>query len=127
MVTTGLFVPHWHTPSNYQQGDDKDYVKLTDIKNTLKQSGIKEKDIISIKKLVEETFSEVEFKEISSVDKKRIRNFFLKLKLKWGAIFSKQSHFEFLWSHNFLIISHKVSSFMHRISNYSHNLTLHSF
>ncbi|NDG30186.1 hypothetical protein EB118_08940 [bacterium] len=67
---------------NYQQGDDKDYVKLTDIKNTLKQGGIKEKDVISIKKLVEETFSEVEFREISSVDKKRIRNFFLKLKLK---------------------------------------------
>lgn len=67
---------------NYEKGDDKDYVKLTDIKNTLKQGGIKEKDVISIKKLVEETFSEVEFREISSVDKKRIRNYFLGLKLK---------------------------------------------
>ena len=43
-------------------------MKLTDIKNTLKQGRIKEKDVISIKKLVEETFSEVEFKERSTVE-----------------------------------------------------------
>jgi len=67
---------------NYEQGDDKDYVKLTDIKNTLKQGGIKEKDVISIKKLVEETFSEVEFREMSRVNNVPLRNYFLRLTTK---------------------------------------------
>lgn len=67
---------------NFEKGDDKDYVKLTDIKSILKQGGIKEKDVVSIKKLVEETFDEVEFKDRSTVSKNRIRNFFLGLKMK---------------------------------------------
>jgi P4 family phage/plasmid primase-like protien len=65
-----------------ETGGDKDYVKLTDIKNILKQGGVKEKDVITIKKLVEDTFDEVEFKEMSSVNNKKIRNYFLGLRLK---------------------------------------------
>lgn len=75
-VITDLLTEH------FEKGDDKDYVKMTDIKAVLKQGGVKEKDVITIQKLVEGTFEGVEFKANSSINKKSVRNFFLSLKVK---------------------------------------------
>jgi putative DNA primase/helicase len=65
-----------------EKGDAKDYVKMTDIKALLKQGGVKEKDVISIQKLVEDHFEDVEFRENSYVNNKKVRNYFLGIKLK---------------------------------------------
>ena len=68
---------------NFENGDSSiDYVKITDIKNIFKTSGIKEKDIVTIKKIVEETFEDIEFKLDSKIDGKRIVKFFMGLKNK---------------------------------------------
>ena len=64
----------------YEIGEDKDFVKLKDVKDILKSNGIKEKDIISIIKIVLDTFEDSDFKENSCVNNKSIRNFFIKLK-----------------------------------------------
>jgi prophage antirepressor-like protein len=66
---------------NFEVGGPKDYVKLKDIKLVLKNGGVKENDIISIIKIVLDTFEESEFKEKSTVNNKFLRNYFLKLKL----------------------------------------------
>ena len=66
---------------NYASGEKNDYVLLTNIRKLIKQNGVYQDDQ-SIKKLVEETFDEVEFKDRSTVSKNRIRNFFLGLKMK---------------------------------------------
>lgn len=67
---------------HFEEGGQNDYVKLTDIKNVLKTGGIKEKDIITIQKIVEETFEKVDYKENSSVNNRSMRRFFLRLKSK---------------------------------------------
>lgn len=74
-VITDLLQEH------FEQGDDKDFVKMTDIKNVLKQGGIKEKDIITIQKLVEEVFEDAEFKSDTTINGDRIRRAFLRLRL----------------------------------------------
>jgi P4 family phage/plasmid primase-like protien len=75
-VITDLLQEH------FEQSDHKDYVKITDIKNVLKQGGIKEKDIITIQKLVEEVFEDAEFRNDSTVNGDRVRRVFVGLKLK---------------------------------------------
>jgi hypothetical protein len=67
---------------HFERGKEDDYVKMTDIKSILKAGGIKEKDVITIRKLIEETFEDVEFKDNSRIKGKAVRNFFVKLKLK---------------------------------------------
>lgn len=67
---------------SFELGDNHDFVKLKDVKEVLKNNGVKEKDIISIIKIVLDTFDEVEFKERSKVNQKITLNYFLKLKLK---------------------------------------------
>jgi hypothetical protein len=55
---------------------------VTDIKTVLKQGGVKEKDVISIQKLVEGTFEGVEFINDSTVNSERVRRVFIGLKFK---------------------------------------------
>ena len=74
-VITDLLQEH------FEQGEDKDFVKMTDIKNVLKQGGIKEKDIITIQKLVEEVFEDAEFKSDTTINGDRIRRAFVRLRL----------------------------------------------
>jgi len=65
---------------NYEIGGNKDFVKLKDIKLLLKNNDIKNKDIITIKYLVEETFEQVEFFDKKQINKKNERSLFLRLK-----------------------------------------------
>jgi hypothetical protein len=64
---------------NYEIGESKDFVKLKDIKETLKKNGIVEKDVITLKYLIEDTFEGVEFKDNTRVNNKGYRNIFIKL------------------------------------------------
>lgn len=66
----------------FEIGEQTDYVKLKDIKDALKTGGVKEKDIISIIKIVLDTFDEAEFKKHSHINNKQVKNFFINLKLK---------------------------------------------
>ena len=63
---------------NFEIGEAKDFVKLKDIKDTLKRNNIIEKDIITLKYIVEDTFEGVLFKERSNL----CRNFFQSLTMK---------------------------------------------
>jgi P4 family phage/plasmid primase-like protien len=56
------------------------FVKMPEIKSVLKNNSIKEKDIITIRKIIEDTFPGVEYKQDSSVDGIRIKCFFTGLK-----------------------------------------------
>jgi phage/plasmid-associated DNA primase len=46
---------------NFEKGEESDFVRLKDVKAVLKNSQVKEKDVITIIKLVEEMFDGVEF------------------------------------------------------------------
>ena len=67
---------------NFEKGGNKDYVKMVDIKNVLKNGGIKEKDVITIQKLVLDIFNDIEFRENSYMNNKKERNYFIGLKTK---------------------------------------------
>jgi P4 family phage/plasmid primase-like protien len=67
---------------NFDVGESKDFVKLKDIKETLKKNGLIEKDVITLKYLIEDTFEGVEFRETAMIDRKNYRNIILKLHLK---------------------------------------------
>ena len=69
---------------NYEISTDKDYVKLKDIKELLKNNGIKEKDIVTIMKIVLDTFDDILFFKVSHINNKQIYNFFKCLKLIGG-------------------------------------------
>lgn len=62
--------------THFQQGDPTDFVKLKDVKTVLQNAHFKEKDVITIIKLVDETFENVEFKQRYN----NIRNIFTGLK-----------------------------------------------
>lgn len=64
---------------NFEIGEVKDFVKLKDIKDTLKRNGIVEKDIITLKYIVEDTFEEVIFREHTKVNNKAYKSIFLNL------------------------------------------------
>jgi P4 family phage/plasmid primase-like protien len=66
---------------SFEIGETKDFVKLKDIKDILKKNGIIEKDVITLKYIVEETFEGVEFKERASIYNKSYHNIFIKLNL----------------------------------------------
>uniref|UniRef100_A0A6C0DZ83 SF3 helicase domain-containing protein n=1 Tax=viral metagenome TaxID=1070528 RepID=A0A6C0DZ83_9ZZZZ len=67
---------------HFERGGDKDYVKMSEIKTALKAGGIKEKDVITIQKIVEETFEDVEYIIDSSINSERVRRAFIGLKYK---------------------------------------------
>lgn len=62
--------------------DNKDFIKLVDIKAYLKTNGIIEKDIITLKYIVQDVFPDTVFKTVCKINTKQIRNCFLNLKLK---------------------------------------------
>jgi P4 family phage/plasmid primase-like protien len=59
-----------------------DYIKLKEVKDVLKCKGIKEKDVITIIRIVTDTFENVEFKEDTTINHKHTRTCFLSLKSK---------------------------------------------
>jgi P4 family phage/plasmid primase-like protien len=67
---------------NFEIGESKDFVKLKDIKETLKKNGIVEKDVITLKYLIEDTFEDVEFKERAKLNSKDFYNVFINLSIK---------------------------------------------
>ena len=67
---------------NFEVGESKDFVKLKDIKDTLKRNGIVEKDIITLKYLIEDTYEGVEFKEIKKINNKQYYSIFINLNMK---------------------------------------------
>ena len=67
---------------NFEMGYSKDdFVKLKDIKSVLKNGGVKEKDVITIKYIVEETFDTINFKEFRRIEHIGIKNSFQYLKI----------------------------------------------
>jgi hypothetical protein len=66
----------------YEKGDEDDYVKMTDIKSTLKKFNAKEKDIITIKTIVENTFEGCEYKEDKRINKEKLKRVFVGIKYK---------------------------------------------
>ena len=67
----------------FEKSNDKDdYIKLKEVKNVLKCKGIKEKDVITIIRIVIDTFDDVEFKEDITIHKIRTYSIFLYLKYK---------------------------------------------
>lgn len=62
---------------NFEVGEPKDFIKLKDLKELLKNNGLKEIDIISI---VEETFDNVFYKTRKIINGKNCKNIFLSLK-----------------------------------------------
>lgn len=66
---------------NFKVGETKDFVKLKDVKLIQKNSGIKEKDIITLKYIVEETFDGVEFFDRKQIDVNRHKSIFSNLKI----------------------------------------------
>lgn len=64
---------------NFQIGKSKDFVKLKDIKEILKNNGIVEKNNITLNNIVQNMFEDVEFKERININNKSYRNIFLKL------------------------------------------------
>jgi len=66
----------------YEKGDEDDYVKMTDIKSTLKKCNAKEKDIITIKTIVENTFEGCEYKEDKRINKEKLKRVFVGIKYK---------------------------------------------
>ena len=64
---------------HFEIGEKNDYVKLKDIKSVLKNGGVKEKDVITIKYIVEETFDTVEFYDIKKINTKMFKSIFYKL------------------------------------------------
>lgn len=66
----------------YEKGDENDYVKMIDIKSAFKKSNIKEKDIITIKTIVENTFEGCEYKEQKRIDGEKKKRIFVGLKSK---------------------------------------------
>ena len=65
-----------------KSNDKKDYIKLKDIKDVLKSKNIKEKDVITIIRIVMDTFEDTEFKTDTSIEKVRLFNIFIHLKYK---------------------------------------------
>jgi len=61
---------------------DSDFVKMGDIKSVLKLGGVKEKDVLTIQKMVEEMFEGVEFKYDTTINCERVRRVFVGLKSK---------------------------------------------
>jgi hypothetical protein len=66
---------------NYQVSNEKEYVKLKDIKDILKQNNIKE-DIENVKEIVTEMFDGVEFHDRKGINYKELRSVFFNLKIK---------------------------------------------
>jgi putative DNA primase/helicase len=64
---------------NFEIGEKGDFVKLKDIKEVLKKNDIIEKDIITLKYIVEDAFEGIEFKEKTTIDRKSCKSVFLKL------------------------------------------------
>lgn len=64
---------------NFQIGEAKDFVKLKEIKDTLKKNNIIETNGEILKNIVKNTFEGVEFKENTRVNNKSQKNIFLKL------------------------------------------------
>jgi P4 family phage/plasmid primase-like protien len=67
---------------NFEKGGSMDYVKMINVKNVLKTGGVKEKDVITIQKIVEDLFEGVEYKECSKVQNVSVRSYFLGLRFK---------------------------------------------
>ena len=64
------------------KGFDTDYVKLIDIKNILYSKQVKEKDVLTIIRIILDEFEDVEFKENSKIHNKQMRNYFKGLRIK---------------------------------------------
>ena len=68
---------------NFEIGNDKDYVKITDIRKLLKNTNeLKDKDIVSLIYIIQDIFNEAEFKKHSTINNVSTRNFFMYLKIK---------------------------------------------
>lgn len=68
---------------NFEIGDNTDFIKLIEIKKLLKNhSELKDKDVISLIYIIQDTFDGIEFKKDSTINNKSTRNFFAKLKIK---------------------------------------------
>lgn len=67
---------------NFEIGQNKDYVKMVDIKNVLKSGGMKEKDVVTIQKLVEDIFEGAEYRDDTHLERNRVRRVFTGLKYK---------------------------------------------
>lgn len=67
---------------NFEVGSQTDYVKMKDVKNRLKQADIKDKDVITIKKIVEGLFDGIEYKHDGSISGERVSRVFVGLKMK---------------------------------------------
>ena len=65
-----------------KKGDENDYVKMIDVKNAFKKGNIKEKDIITIKTIVENTFEGCEYKEDKRINNERLKRVFMGIKFK---------------------------------------------
>lgn len=68
---------------NFEIGTSSDYVKMTDIRRLLKNTNeLKDKDIVSLIYIIQDTFNDAEFKKHSTINNVSTRNFFIKLKIK---------------------------------------------
>lgn len=67
---------------NYELGDASDWVKMTDVKLVLKGGNIKEKDIITIQRIVEDLFGGCEYQDQKRVGEQRIRRVFVGIRNK---------------------------------------------
>lgn len=62
---------------NFEIGEATDFVKVKDVKDILKKNGIVEKDVITLKYIVEDTFEGVEFKDRVGIAYKNLYNVFI--------------------------------------------------
>jgi hypothetical protein len=66
----------------FKISESKDFVKLKDVKEELKKSGVVENNVITLKNIIEDIFEGVEFRDRVEIDKKSYRNIILKLNIK---------------------------------------------
>lgn len=81
-MVTDLLTEH------FQVGNNKDYVKMTDVKYVLRNGGMKFANLHSVKKTVEEIFDGVEFKGDTTVNCERCRRVFVGLKPRYIRAFT---------------------------------------
>lgn len=67
---------------SFECGGDSNYVRMSDVKRVLKNAGIKEKDVVTLRKIVEDAFPECEYIFDTYRNSVRVRRSFCKLVCK---------------------------------------------
>lgn len=67
--------------NNFEKGKLDDYIHMTQIKKVLESNGVKKRDIVKIKQLLETLF-DCQYKEDKRINKERLKRVFVGIKLK---------------------------------------------